>query len=86
VFDELLQHYQKLSIDSKRLKNIEELKLVIALLQLICDRKKIKYQDIKLDDVKEYKDENEYLDILYTYVTALKEQLGSYVIDNENNK
>lgn len=86
MFDELLQHYQKLSIDSKRLKNIEELKLVIALLQLICDRKKIKYQDIKLDDVKEYKDENEYLDILYTYVTALKEQLGSYVIDNENNK
>lgn len=83
MFEELLEQYQKLPIDSKREKNIEELKLVVALLQLLCDRKKIKYNDVKINEIKEFQDENEYLDAIYTYVTALKEQLGSYIIDTE---
>ncbi|MBQ7104977.1 MAG: hypothetical protein IJN90_03895 [Bacilli bacterium] len=83
MFEELLQQYQKLPIDSKREKNIEELKLVVAMLQLLCDHKKIKYEDINIVDTNSFQNESEYLNIIYTYVTALKEQLGSYVLEVE---
>lgn len=83
MFENLLEQYQKLPIDSKREKNIEELKLVVAMLQLLCDKKHIKYPDINLVDIDSFENESEYLDTIYTYVTALKEQLGSYVIEME---
>lgn len=83
MFENLLEQYQKLPVDSKREKNIEELKLVVAMLQLLCDKKHIKYQDINLVDIDSFENESEYLDTIYTYVTALKEQLGSYVIEME---
>lgn len=83
MFENLLEQYQKLLVDSKREKNIEELKLVVAMLQLLCDKKHIKYPDINLVDIDSFENESEYLDTIYTYVTALKEQLGSYVIEME---
>ena len=83
MFENLLEQYQKLPVDSKREKNIEELKLVVAMLQLLCDKKHIKYPDINLVDIDAFENESEYLDTIYTYVTALKEQLGSYVIEME---
>lgn len=83
MFDELLEQYQKLPIDSKRNKNIEELKLIVALLQLLCDKKNIKYEEISLVDIDDFQNESEYLDTIYTYLTALKEQLGSYVLEIE---
>lgn len=83
MFENLLEQYQKLPVDSKREKNIEELKLVVAMLQLLCDKKHIKYPDINLVDIDTFENESEYLDTIYTYVTALKEQLGSYVIEME---
>ena len=83
MFENLLEQYQKLPIDSKREKNIEELKLVVAMLQLLCDKKHIKYPDINLVDIDSFENESEYLDTIYTYLTALKEQLGSYVIEME---
>lgn len=83
MFENLLEQYQKLPVDSKREKNIEELKLVVAMLQLLCDKKHIKYPDINLVDIDSFENESEYLDTIYTYVTALKEQLGSYVIEME---
>ena len=83
MFDELLQQYQKLPIDSKREKNIEELKLVVAMLQLLCDHKKIKYEDINIIDINNFQSESEYLNVIYTYITALKEELGSYILEVE---
>ncbi len=83
MFENLLEQYQKLPVDSKREKNIEELKLVVAMLQLLCDKKHIKYPDINLVDIDAFENESEYLDTIYTYVTALKEQLGSYVLEIE---
>lgn len=83
MFENLLEQYQKLPVDSKREKNIEELKLVVAMLQLLCDKKHIKYPDINLVDIDAFENESEYLDTIYTYITALKEQLGSYVIEME---
>ena len=53
------------------------------MLQLLCDKKHIKYPDINLVDIDAFENESEYLDTIYTYITALKEQLGSYVIEME---
>lgn len=83
MFENLLEQYQKLPVDSKREKNIEELKLVVAMLQLLCDKKHIKYPDINLVDIDAFENESEYLDTIYTYITALKEQLGSYILEIE---
>lgn len=83
MFEELLEQYQKLPIESKREKNIEELKLIIAMLQLLCEHKKIKYEEINIIDINNIKNESEYLNIIYTYITSLKEQLGSYVLEVE---
>ena len=85
MFDKLLEQYQKLPIDSKREKNIEELKLVLAMLQLLCDKRNIKYQDIKVGEETTFQDEDDYLDSIYTYITAIKEELGSYVLEIEKN-
>lgn len=83
MFEELLEQYQKLPIESKREKNIEELKLIIAMLQLLCEHKKIKYEEINIIDINKIQNESEYLNIIYTYITSLKEQLGSYVLEVE---
>ena len=83
MFEELLEQYQKLPIESKREKNIEELKLIIAMLQLLCEHKKIKYEEINIIDINNIQNESEYLNIIYTYITSLKEQLGSYVLEVE---
>lgn len=85
MFDKLLEQYQKLPIDSKREKNIEELKLVLAMLQLLCDKRNLKYQDIKVGEETTFQDEDDYLDSIYTYITAIKEELGSYVLEIEKN-
>ena len=83
MFDELLEEYKKLSIDSKKEKNIEELKLVVAMLQLLCDRNGIKYENIRIDNLTNIKNDHEYLSLIYTYITVLKEELGSYILDVE---
>lgn len=85
MFDKLLEQYQKLPIDSKREKNIEELKLALAMLQLLCDKRNLKYQDIKVGEETTFQDEDDYLDSIYTYITAIKEELGSYVLEIEKN-
>ena len=85
MFENLLEQYQKLPIDSKREKNIEELKLVLAMLQLLCDKRNLKYQEIKISDQTSFQDEDAYLDSIYTYITALKEELGSYVLEIEKD-
>ena len=86
MFEELLKEYQKLPIDSKRDKNIEEVKLVVAMLQLLCEKKQIKHDEIDIPNLKGVEDENEYLDLMYIYLTRLKEELGSYVMYNENDR
>ena len=83
MFEELLEEYKKLSIDSKKEKNIEEFKLVIAMLELLCDRKNIKYNKVAIDELVDLKNDNEYLSLIYTYITALKEEIGSYILDSE---
>ena len=85
MFEELLKEYQKLPIDSKRDKNIEEVKLVVAMLQLLCEKKQIKHDEIDIPELTNIEDENEYLDLMYIYITRLKEELGSYVLFSENN-
>lgn len=85
MFENLLEQYQKLPIDSKREKNIEEMKLVLAMLQLLCEKRNIKYQEIKVPEETAFNDEDDYLDSMYTYITAIKEELGSYVLEIEKN-
>jgi len=85
MFEVLLKEYQKLPIDSKRDKNIEEVKLVVAMLQLLCEKKQIKHDEIDIPELTNIEDENEYLDLMYIYITRLKEELGSYVLYSENN-
>lgn len=85
MFEELIEEYKKLPSDSRREKIIEELKLVVALLELLCDKKDIKYQDLTIDELLNSKDEDKFLEIAYSYITALKETLGSYVMETEKD-
>jgi hypothetical protein len=83
MFEDLLKEYQKLPLDSKRDKNLEEVKLVVAMLQLLCEKKNIKHDEIDIPDINNLEDENEYLNLMYIYLTRLKEELGNYVLYNE---
>ena len=85
MFEELLEEYKKLTLDSKREKNVEEIKLVLAMLQLLCERRKINHPNLKIIDLENYYDENDYLDLMHTYIITLKEELGSYVLHTESD-
>ena len=85
MFEELIKAYDDLPINSKREKTKEELKLVLATLELLCDKKGIKYEKKAIDD-NNYTDESEYEDIIYSYITLIKERLGSYIINDIESK
>ena len=81
MFEELIKTYDNLPINSKREKNLEELKLVLAMLELLCDRENIKYEKKVIEDVS-ISSESDYENIVYSYVTLIKERLGSYVLND----
>lgn len=86
MYQNLLEEYKKLSNESKKEKIIEELKLVVALLQLLCDHHNIVYEKLEVEELINFKNDDIFLDTVYSYITSLKEQLGHYVLENEEKK
>jgi hypothetical protein len=85
MFEELIKAYDNLPINSKREKTREELKLVLATLELLCDREGIEYEKKAIDDTN-ITSESDYEDIIYSYITLIKERLGSYVLKDIERK
>ncbi len=81
MFEELIKAYDNLPINSKREKTKEELKLVLATLELLCDNHGIKYDKKVIDDTN-ITSESDYEDIIYSYITLIKERLGSYILND----
>lgn len=83
TFDEVMLHFKHMSIEDKRIKNIDNLKFMIAFLEKICSDKHINYREIKSNEILELKNgkesEDDYLDALYIYINVLKEMLGAYL-------
>ncbi len=81
MYEELIKSFSNLSLENKKEKNIEELKLISATLELLCDQKNIKYKK----NTTNYSIENEddFQNYLYGELVAIKEELGAYIIENE---
>lgn len=84
----IVDAYLKLNKNSKREKLLYEIKVIIAVLQKICDDRGIVYSqihsreilDLNSDDVSE----EDYLEALFVYVTFLKELVGCYFDEMES--
>ena len=81
MFEELIKAYDNLPINSKREKTREELKLVLATLELLCDKNNIKYDKKQIED-NNITSESDYENVIYAYITLIKERLGSYIIND----
>lgn len=81
MFEDLMASYKLLDNNDKRQKNIEELKLMIALLENLCRENNIQYRPIKSKEILDINNGNEsesdYLEALFVYIEYLKEVLGS---------
>ena len=81
MYEELIKSFSNLSLENKKEKNIEELKLISATLELLCDQKNIKYK--KNRNNYSIENEDDFQNYLYGELVAIKEELGAYIIENE---
>lgn len=83
----IIDAYLKLSKESKREKLLYEIKVIIAVLQKICDDRGIVYNQIHsreiLDLNRENVSEEDYLEALFAYVVFLKVLVGCYFDEME---
>lgn len=88
MFTPVIENYKKLSISDKRQEIVNELKLMIAIFEKLCDDNNIQYREIKSREILDLKNGNEtesdYLEAIFIYVEYLKEVLGSYLESNKN--
>ncbi|MGN1338464.1 MAG: hypothetical protein ACI4WW_08325 [Candidatus Coprovivens sp.] len=80
--DQIICSYRKLSVEDKRNENINNLKVLIAVFESICDKKRIKYDKSKYKDYLNRSNfvlEDEYLEGLFIYIDYLKELCGCYL-------
>lgn len=81
MFDELMDSYKKLSINSKREANLKEIKKLVAITSALCEKNGIDYRDVKSKEVNDLNNdivlENDYLEAQFVYITYLKETIGA---------
>ena len=87
MFTEVIDNYKKLSISDKRQEIVNELKLMVAVFEKLCNDNNIQYRKIKSREILDLKNGNEtesdYLEAIFVYIEYLKEVLGSYLERNE---
>lgn len=88
MFEEYVAQYKNLDLKTKRDKIIEELKLMIVVLEKMCNDNNIPYREIKSQEILVLKEndysEEDYLEALFVYVEYLKEVLGCFFYKKVN--
>lgn len=88
MFDNAVNEFDNLSVNDKKKRIIDEIKLMIVVIEKICIERKIDYRTIKSKEILALKEENvsedDYLTALYVYVEYLKEVMGSYLSQEIN--
>ena len=83
MFTEVIENYKKLSIADKRQEIVDELKLMVAIFEKLCEDNNIAYREIKSREILDLKKGEEtasdYLEAIFVYIEYLKEVLGSYL-------
>ena len=84
MFEDVISNYKMMSIQDKRVANIDELKFIIAFLQKICDDNNIKYREVKSKEILDIQQngngtESDYLEASFVYISLLKELVGAYL-------
>jgi len=76
--DKIIEEYKKLPINDKREVLVSQLEEITKVLEIVSKKKKIDYTKF---NVKKYKNkdkmlEDDYYDLLFSYITYIKEDLG----------
>jgi len=78
MFNELMESYKKLSLNSKREANLNEIKKLVAIIAALCEENNIEYRDVKSNEINDTLiSEDDYLEAQYVYITYLKEVIGA---------
>lgn len=81
-YNRLIELFTKLDTTSKREQIIEDIKVMIAILQKICNDRNIYYEPLLNKELLDLKNnplsEDDYLEALYVYLCWLKELVGGY--------
>jgi len=81
MFENLIENYKLMSKSDKRQEIINELKLMIAVFDKMCEEKGINSINIQSREILDLKNgeepEDDFLEATFVYVEYLKEILGS---------
>lgn len=81
MFNEVVESYKMMSKADKRGKLLDELKMMIAVFEDMCNEKNIPYREIKSKEILDLNNgkesEDDFLEATFVYVEYLKEVLGS---------
>ncbi len=76
--DKIIEEYKRLPINDKREVLVSQLEEITKVLEIVSKKKKIDYTKF---NIKKYKNkdkmlEDDYYDLLFSYITYIKEDLG----------
>lgn len=85
MFEEVIESYKLMALSDKREKLLYEIKVLIAVLEKMCEDKGIEFKTIKSNEILDLRDGNEseddYLEATFVYIQYLKEVIGSLLIN-----
>lgn len=85
MFNEVMESYKLMSKTDKREKLINELKVMVAVFENMCNERNISYRQIQSKEILDLKNGNEseedFLEAALVYIEYLKEVLGSLFTD-----
>lgn len=82
MLDEYIASYKKLSVKTKRELLLKDISELLNAIESICNKKNIKIDKLKSSYYiknKEILFEEDYYDLLFIYITYLKEDLASLI-------
>ena len=83
MFSEVIENYKRMSTADKRQEILNELKLLIAVFEKMCEDNNLQYRKVHSDEILDLDSGNEteedYLEATFVYVEYLKEVLGSLI-------
>ena len=83
--DKLIDDFKKISLLDKRDVLLSEMLQTVEVIEKICHQKKIKITKLKSKDIlidKSQLYENDFLNLMFTYITYLQEDLGNLLEKN----
>ena len=85
MFETLVESYKLLPTRDKRTKLLEEVKMMIAVFEHLCEEKGLSHREISSKEILDLNDglesEDDYLEALFVYIEYLKEATGTLLAE-----